>query len=119
MSRQSLFTRFIGKYYNKSPTVINTDKISTEFVFGNGGSWLRSSVVVNTMYKIATMKKNGVVNIMWNIEEENDNKIDILSMFPKSTEKGNKIQYILIYGEKEKERAGEGAVSKHTPHTKS
>ena len=91
----------LGNYNNEThmTRIVDTDEFNTNeyksLILGNGGSWCRRNI--SNYYKIATMKKNGIINILWDfsyIEEEL-----IKNEFNKYIKsKGTKIKYIKIYG---------------------
>jgi hypothetical protein len=80
--------QFIGKYNNLK--------------LGNGGSWCRNSAWKH--HKVATMKKNGVINYLWETDNENEKNIvsKAFSVYPVT--KGNSIQYFGIFGLKEQNK---------------
>lgn len=79
--------KFIGKY----------EKLK----LGNGGSWCRFDGKFGKMYKVATIKTNGVVRFSWHLEREEEEKIRVsIDNFlkRKNPQKDNKIRFIKTYG---------------------
>jgi hypothetical protein len=102
-SNVKLFLKLSG-FDEKNPDrikIVNVSSFTGKFeklVLGNGGGWCRRSAWKK--HKVATLKKNGTINYLWNA---NDNEKEIViksfSNYPK--DKGNKIQYIGIFGLKD------------------
>jgi len=80
--------QFIGKYNNLK--------------LGNGGSWCRNSAWKH--HKVATMKKNGVINYLWETDNENEKSIVSKAFRVYPVTKGNSIQYFGIFGLKEQNK---------------
>ena len=80
--------KFKGEYYNLK--------------LGNGGSWCRNSAWKH--HKVATMKKNGIINYLWETDDEKEQNIvkEAFDKYPIT--KGNTIQYIGIFGLKEQNK---------------
>ena len=104
ISKIKLFLK-LSEFDEKNPDkfkIVNVSSFTGEFkdlVLGNGGSWCRRSACKK--YKVSTLKKNGTINYLWNADdEEKEIVIKAFSNYPK--EKGNKIQYIGIFGLKNK-----------------
>ena len=107
ISKIKLFLK-LSEFDEKNPDkfkIINVSSFTGEFKdleLGNGGSWCRRSAWKK--YKVSTLKKNGIINYLWNAgDEEKEIVINAFSDYPK--EKGNKIQYIGIFGLKNKKNS--------------
>lgn len=97
----------LGKYNETTNTtrIVNKDEFVGEYdslFFRNGGDWCRDTTMKKSKYKLATMKKNGKINFLWDgpsdeekkkIEEEFKEKCQIT--------KGNKVYYFKIFGIKD------------------
>ena len=54
----------------------HSDEIkNANLFFENGGSWCRKESINKNKYKIATIKKNGKINYLWDVEEEEKYRI--------------------------------------------
>lgn len=78
--------------------IVDVDCFTGEFgelSLGNGGSWCRRSAW--KYHKVSTLKKNGTINYLWNsTDDEKETVIKAFSKYPKG--KGNKIQFIGVFG---------------------
>ena len=79
---------------------VNTDEFNSEnkLEFKNGGSWCRFDSSFGKKYKVLTVKKNGTVKKSWNTSYEEEILIDKDIKKNCKISKGNKIQYIALYG---------------------
>ena len=100
ISNKKLFLKLSG-FDEKKPDdfkIVSIDQFTGEFsrlILGNGGSWCRMSAW--SSHKVATMKKNGNINYLWDaLDEEKKSIENAFSNFPK--DKGSNIQYIGIFG---------------------
>lgn len=91
----------LSKFDEKNPDnfkIVNVNSFTGEYSdlsLGNGGSWCRKSAW--SKYKVATLKNNRNLEYLWDADDdEKKNVIDAFSNCPKK--KGNKIQYIGIFG---------------------
>ena len=107
ISKIKLFIK-LSKFNEKNPDnfkIVNVSSFIGEFKdleLGNGGSWCRRSAWKK--YKVSTLKKNGTINYLWNSsDEEKEIVIKAFSNYPEG--KGNKIQYIGIFGLKNKKNS--------------
>lgn len=81
--------------------IVNINEFINEYnilKFGNGGSQCRKSS--NKKLKIATCKKNGEINYLWNNINDTDKNIIKNEFYSKCKiyNSGNNIQYIGIFG---------------------
>lgn len=100
ISKKDLFLRLV-EFDEKNPgeiKILNVDSFTGDFEklsLGNGGSWCRKSAW--TKHKVATLKRNGSVNYLWDIDDDEKEIVDQeFSIFPIT--EGTKIQYIGIFG---------------------
>jgi hypothetical protein len=100
ISKLKLFLK-LSEFDEKKPDefkIVNVSSFTGEFndlILGNGGSWCRQSSW--TKNKVATMKKNGTINYLWNTSDgEKEIVIKAFSGYP--IKKGGNIQYIGIFG---------------------
>ena len=107
ISKIKLFLK-LSKFNEKNPDnfkIVNVSSFIGEFKdleLGNGGGWCRRSAWGK--YKVSTLKKNGTINYLWNSsDEEKEIVIKAFSNYPEG--KGNKIQYIGIFGLKNKKNS--------------
>lgn len=63
----------------------------------NGGGWCRLDGTFGKKYKVVTVKKNGSIKYSWDPQDQEIEEIN--TIVPVSSEPGNAIKYILIYGE--------------------
>ena len=103
ISKLNLFLQ-LGKYCPETmqTRIVNVNEFVGEYAslaLGNGGSWCRLSNIKH--YKMATMKRNGIINCLWDIDEP---ELEVVtSIFKKHTQPqpGNNIQYLKVFGIKE------------------
>lgn len=100
MSKKALFLSLSG-FDPATPNkinIVNVDKFIGEYAslaLGNGGSWCRRSAWKK--HKVATMKCNGKINYLWHATKDDEKLVKkAFAKYPKC--KGNKIQYIGIFG---------------------
>jgi hypothetical protein len=101
ISKIERFSRLIG--FQDAPRIVDLIsfvKDHPEYKLGNGGSWCRRDSC--KQFKVATMKANGKINILW---DYSDPDFEIVQNEFSSQEcilsnKGNYIKYIGIFGKK-------------------
>lgn len=104
LSKFDIF-KLLGNYnhYTNQTRIVNVDELVGQFsslALGNGGSWCRPSNCKN--FKVATMKKNGKINILWSASDIEIARVtNEFNKNCKISETGNNIQYIKIFGLKE------------------
>ena len=103
--KKALLERFVDVigFTDNEPKIVNLTSLLEnypEFSLGNGGSWCRRSACKN--FKVATMKTNGKISYLWNVTDEEKEKIDTLFLSPEypTSSRGNNIQYIGVFGHK-------------------
>ena len=101
ISKIEKFAQLIG--FQDIPRIVDLNSIikdHPEYKLGNGGSWCRRDSC--RQFKVATMKANGKINILW---DYSDLEFEIVRKGFSSPEcilsnKGNHIKYIGIFGKK-------------------
>jgi 5-methylcytosine-specific restriction endonuclease McrA len=88
----------------------HSDEIkNANLFFENGGSWCRKESINKNKYKIATIKKNGNINYLWDVEEEEKYKIkEAFNKFNLKDNKNTGILYIGVFGIKNKKKYDRG-----------
>jgi hypothetical protein len=78
LSNFELFLK-LGNYNQSTKTtrIVNVDEFTGEYTclqLGNGGSWCRRSATGK--YKLATMKNNGTISYLWDVEPDEQHSIE-------------------------------------------
>jgi len=107
ISRWDLFLK-LGGYdpATQMTRIVSVDEFVGEYAplkLGNGGDWCRRSAVRDK--KLATMKRNGKVVCLWDVDEEEEALVEKEMQAHAEPRPGVNIQYMKVFGVKEPDKA--------------